>query len=1087
MLAMFALLSLVLVEARLRPRSTASATLNIAARQRTLSQKMAKCVALLASGDIDPVTRRKELEEALKEFLSAHETLRQTHEARQDLSNLIRQIDPIVAGYSRDLSDLLTVPADNVPINAWHILPSILEEEAQFLKLMEQLVTRNAEDDDESVTRSITLLRVLIATLILGLLIQHRTVMLPAVRKIHEQLAQLREKEAETAKLAVVASRTTNAVVISNSVGSTLWVNEAFTRLTGYQLSEVQGRHLTPLLSSEATDEEALNLIREQMQNGQPFNVELANRAKDGREYWVKIDAQPIRDESGEIIQYIMVQTDLTERRKMEQQTKRLLGFQTAILENAPYAIFATGGTGILSLFNPAAERMFGWSASDVVSHESPLAFLSLGDSSFSSVLDRVTDSGLARSQVCEGIRRNGRRFPARVVVAPLRDETRQVAGTIAVVVDITDEIEASASLVAAKNQAEAAARAKAEFLANMSHEIRTPLNAIIGMTGLLLDSPLSTEQRDHAETVRTSGLTLLALINDILDFSKIDAGKMSFERVSFSLRTVAEEVGDLLAQEAHRKGIELILICQHDVPSRVIGDPTRIRQVILNLAANAVKFTQAGEVVVEIGSATPVGSTFPIQISIRDTGIGIAEDKLPQLFTAFSQADNSTTRQFGGTGLGLSISRRLVDMMGGSVTVRSQLGRGSLFAVTIPLEADLAPADPYLRADLKGLRCLVIDDNKTNRTCLRGALELWGCIVSEAESASAALEHLRTAPELYDIALVDYLMPETDGVSLAQVLHRDPALKGIPLLLLTSGSWSTGGTSLNDLGFRSTIPKPVKLSVLHDAIRNTLHGGPATRSGEARQLVTEDLVSLLRRSPGRLLLVEDNLVNQKVAVRLLERAGLRCDIASNGLEAVEAVERFPYDLILMDCQMPEMDGYAATRAIRSLGSDRASTPIIAMTAEALKGDRERCIAAGMDDYMTKPIDPALLYRTIERYLPKADQQPIVQVPMIDYTRLAVTVGSGAEEQYDAIKLFLGQAEAALDALNGSLSGGTNAIIGPAARALRNAAGQVHAERISKLCDQLMDAVRAGRIGEYRDLIGQLGGEIIALRTGLRG
>jgi len=649
-----------------------------------------------------------------------------------------------------------------------------------------------------------------------------------------------------------------------------------------------------------------------------------------------------------------------------------------AIIDSSPNAVLVLDDRGRVLRNNAAAEHLFAQPSHTVVG-QSVETFIQCG-ATFSpdavpAFLSAATGESLA-------VRGDGSHYAVEVRWASFQVRTEQLYTVI--LIDITARKETERALIAAKEQAETAARAKSEFLAMMSHEIRTPMNGVLGMTSLLADTRLTPEQRQFVDATRRSADLLMGVINDILDFSKVEAGKMSIEPIPFDLHTAVGEVADLLVPRAIEKGIELVVRIHPDTPHRVVGDSGRIRQVLLNLTGNAIKFTERGHVVVSVDGRAE-GDTAKLRIEVIDTGIGIPQALIPTLFTPFTQADASTTRRFGGTGLGLSISKRLVELMGGEIGVTSEDAVGSTFWFTLTLPVDHSPAPEQLQAiALGGIRVLVVDDVDVNVRLLTEWLQSWGMRPDTAADGERALELLRRAAaagDPYRIAILDYLMPRMDGEMLGRAIRDDPATRGCHLIIATSAAQRGDADRFQGAGFDAYLTKPFRPAVVAAACEAVLARPPEAHVSEP--IVTRH--SLAERIPRasplgdetssrstdhaesiRVLLAEDNPVNQLVAVRMLERLNCRTDLANDGVEALTMAAQFSYDVVFMDVQMPNLDGLEATRRLRATPRGKG-VYVVAMTANAMQGDRERCIEAGMDDYLSKPVTPANLRQALER------------------------------------------------------------------------------------------------------------------------
>ena len=635
-------------------------------------------------------------------------------------------------------------------------------------------------------------------------------------------------------------------------------------------------------------------------------------------------------------------------------------------VEQTQMAVIETDNAAVITAWNPAATLIFGYQADEAIGKNAvDLLVVPDHQAKVGIVFDQLLHNPGVILNTNQNITKTGRIITCEWYNTPLVDENNRVIGKAAMALDITKRLQYETELRQAKEQAEESTRAKSEFLARMSHEIRTPMNGVIGMTSLLLETELEAEQRDFVETIRSSGDSLLTIINEILDFSKIESGKMALETQPFNLYQGVEDALDLLAPQAAAKRLELAYLIEDRVPTQLIGDVARLRQVLVNLLANAIKFTENGEIYVHIDAQPLADANVELQFTVKDTGMGIPNDKIYTLFQSFSQIDDSMTRRFGGTGLGLAISKRLCELMGGMMWVHSIVGLGSTFYFTIRVgvatELDAVPNDACNA--LAERRVLIVDDNATNRRILQQYTSRWQMVATEAVDGHTALQLLQSGQQ-FDIAILDMQMPGMDGIALATEIRKLYSAQVLPLVMLTSLTSSAVRQQLQHLQFAGFLHKPIKPADLHGLLVNYFRQATPAKATTKPALID---ATLGQNHPLTILLAEDNMVNQKVILRILSRLGYRADAVANGLEAVEAVRRQAYDVVLMDVHMPEMDGLEATQLILQEHASSRQPRVIAMTAAAMPADRTRCIEVGMQDFLAKPIQLPELVTVLQR------------------------------------------------------------------------------------------------------------------------
>ena len=785
------------------------------------------------------------------------------------------------------------------------------------------------------------------------------------------------KEQAESAKFALDQH---SLVSIADLEGNILYVNDKFVQISGYQESELLGKKHRVLNSGNQPKSYWLEM-HQTVLAGKTWHDEVRNRAKNGSYYWVDTTIVPNFNSNKQVTGFTSIRTDITQQKENIDNLAVAKQQAEAAKEQAESAKFALDQHSLVSIadlegnilyVNDKFVQISGYQENELLGKKHSVLNSGNQPKSYWNKMHQTVLAGEVWHDEVRNRAKNGNYYWVDTTIVPNFDSNKQVTGFTSIRTDITQQKENIENLAVAKEQAEAATAAKTQFLATMSHEIRTPMNGVIGMTNLLLDSPLNKEQHNFAKTVKYSAESLLTVINDILDFSKVEAGMLELEPVEFDLELLLHDVGSSIAFQAHNKNLELICPANIMTSQSFIADPGRIRQILNNLIGNAVKFTEEGEVSVCCKVLEQTENHTKLLFEITDTGIGLTDEQQSKLFERFSQADSSTTRKYGGTGLGLSISKQLVELMDGEIGSKSVEGKGSTFWFTVKVANTNTPSAKKTFGNLQNQKILVVDDNLTNRALLGQLLTKWQVEHTLVDSGHKALEKLTEESSKgtpYHIAILDMQMPQMDGIQLANKIKGDSQLfKDTRLMMLTSQGKRGDADRLKAIGFNGYLNKPIDQTILYNTLMTI-----AGVSSPEQLLVTSYSPREIPQFTARVLVVEDNAINQKVAQGLLKKFGVQVDLAANGEEALNSLENLPFDLVFMDCQMPVMDGYEATQKVRHSESKvlNREIPIIAMTANSMQGDRDKCLAVGMDDFISKPINPNKVQEALERWLPK--------------------------------------------------------------------------------------------------------------------
>lgn len=1012
-----------------------------------------------------------------------------------DLTKILRQLQEHKLASTAALGDqiLRLAPQDGSRARDLYLSRYVAAQEHNLALLQQALTLAQSEIDGAQATaREQTAIasRMAMGAIVLfcALAVFAATYLARAVAKLVAASATIAEENRS------LIDNSLDVICTVDSLGRFVRVGGACERLWGYTADELRGRAYITMVHPD--DIEKTNLVAAEIVAGRSTQS-FTNRyiRKDGGIVHTMWSSRWVEEHQ----QMFAVAHDVTQREQAIEALRDSEERTRLIVATAHDAFAGLDIEGLITEWNPQAERTFGWTRLEAVGQ--PLHLLIVPVESHEGYLRRLhhfqadrEGNFLNRLSVMNMRNREGRQVPVEYNISAIRQGDNVSFGVF--MRDITERLRAEKLLKDAKEAAEGASRAKSDFLANMSHEIRTPMNGVLGTVDLLLNTKLSSSQRELASLARASGEILLTIINDVLDFAKIEAGKLVIEPVPFDLLLAIEEVSGIVAMQAEEKNLDLIVRYPADVPRLLIGDPGRISQILINLTSNAIKFTTLGHILLNVEAQTRSADSIVLRFEIQDTGIGIAQDRLEHVFEKFTQADATTTRRFGGTGLGLAICTELVGLMGGQIGATSQLGHGSTFYFTLrlPLQKDVPAMAPPV--DLAGTRTLIVDDNAINRRVLNEQIIGWQMRNGSCASGDEALKLLRSAHaagDPYQIAILDYQMPDMDGVMLGAAIKADPALRDVQLVLVTSLGRRGDAAELKDIGFAAYLVKPTRQSELLATLVSVwaahVHQRPIdllTRAslGRERSLPLADHLDQPHVGT-RVLLVEDNATNQIVAMMMLRALGCVVDVCGNGQLALDKLDTDCYDIVFMDCEMPVMDGYEATAAIRARGDANARLPIVAVTAQAMQGDRERCLRAGMDAYLTKPVKLTDYAAELRRWVPEgALEQRSIHIESVVLDRGIVDNLRELSSKTDGTlfnQIFVGfhrDSHQRMRLLRDAATAGAWETINSIAHTFKGAAASVGARRLAEVAGALESLGPENSMDDARRLIATLDEEI---------